>query len=96
MSMSTHIKGFRSADNPEYKKHAAVLKACADANIEWLPKETAKYFGTNRPDLCYLEESLEVDIPKVEWSDGDMRGGFEILVNQIPGGVEKIRFYNSF
>lgn len=33
MGMSTHVIGLVSSDNELYKKHAKVLKACAEAGI---------------------------------------------------------------
>jgi hypothetical protein len=94
--MSTRVIGFRTSNDPIYKKHAAVLRACIDADIEELPKETANYFGTKYPDNYLLEEALQVEIPKTDWSDGDMSEGYEIRVSEIPAGVEIIRFTNSY
>lgn len=48
--MSTHVIGHRSNNDPTYLKHAKVLRACIDAEIEELPKETAEYFGHSEPD----------------------------------------------
>ena len=95
MSMSTHIKGFVSEENDIYKKHSKVLMACLDAGIEKLPKETAEYFGFEYPEKYLLEEKLEVDIPMHEYH-ADMVDGFEIIVSEIPAGVYKISFTNSY
>ena len=96
MSMSTYVKGLISPEHKTYKKHASVLRACIDANIEKLPKETADYFGSEYPDEYLFEEKLEVEIPKHEWDDGDMSQGYEIVVSEIPAGVHTIRFVNSW
>lgn len=95
MGMSTQIVGFVSEDNETYKKHSKVLIACSEAGIDELPKETATYFGSKYPELYLLEAKLEVKIPKHDYSE-DMIEGFEIIVSEIPKGVHKIRFTNSW
>jgi hypothetical protein len=95
MGMSTNIIGFVSPDEETYRKHANVLKACLDAGIEELPKETAEYFGYKYPEECALEEKLQTKVPHHHYS-ADMQEGFEIIVSEIPKGVHKIRFYNSY
>ena len=93
--MSTRVEGFIPPNDPLYKKHAAVLKACLEAEIEELPKETAEYFETKYPDPCLFEEKLTVELPIKDWSD-ESSEGFELFVKDIPAGVEKIRFSNSW
>lgn len=94
MGMSTHVIGFVSPEDETYKKHAKVLLVCSEAKVS-LPKETAEYFGSDYADKSLLEEKLEVQIPQYEYN-GDMVDGYEILVSEIPEGVHKIRFYNSY
>jgi hypothetical protein len=94
MGMSTHVVGFRSDNDPEYKKHSKVLRACIDAGIKQLPKETADYFGYASPEEYLFEDALEIEIPTKKWGDF-YRQGFEIKVSEIPSGVDIIRFYNS-
>lgn len=93
--MSTKVIGFVSPDDETYQKHVKVLKACLDAEIEKLPKETAEYFDSEYPDECLIEEKLEIEIPVQEYS-AEAEEGFEILVSKIPKGVHKIRFVNSW
>jgi len=95
MGMSTRITGFVSPENENYKKHSKVLIACIEAGISELPKETAEYFGSKYPEEYLLEEKLEIKIPKHEYSE-DMTEGFEIIISEIPQGVHKIRFVNSY
>ena len=95
MGMSTHVIGFISPENENYKKHSKVLIACIEAGISELPKETAEYFGSKYPEKYLLEEKLEVKIPTNEWSN-EYSSGFEIIVSEIPDGVHKIRFANSW
>jgi len=95
MGMSTNIKGFIPDTDSTYLKHLAVLQACLAAGIKKLPKETAEYFDSERPEEYLIEEKLEVDIPSRPYSDGGSEG-YEIIVSEIPKGVHKIRFYNSW
>lgn len=95
MGMSTHIKGFILPTNPEYIKHANVLKACNEAGIKKLPKETADYFGEDYPELSLLEDKLAVRIPCHEFN-ADMMDGFDVKLSELPPGIDIIRFYNSY
>lgn len=38
----------------------------------------------------------EIEIPYEGWSDGDLKSGIEIKVEEIPKGVKVIRFINSY
>lgn len=93
--MSTSVYGLRTKEDPTYKKHVAVLKACMEAGIRELPKETAEYLGSVDPYEGLYEEVLIVKIPKTEYRE-DMTEGYEIKVSDIPQGVEVIRFCNSW
>ena len=95
MGMSTHVTGFVSPENENYKKHAKVLNACIEAGVSELPKETAEYFGSKYPEKYLLEEKLKIKIPIKEWGNS-YSSGFEIIVSEIPEGVHKIRFANSW
>jgi len=95
MGMSTDIIGLVSSDDKTYQKHAKVLQACIDADIQELPKETADYFGSKYPDEELLEAKLSVEIPKHKYQD-ESSSGFEIYISSIPKGVNKIRFVNSW
>ena len=94
--MLTYVKAYRSSKDVEYQKHLKVLKACLEADEEKLPEKTAKYFGTIYAEEGLIESALEIEIPTKEWTDGDMSNGVEIKVKDIPSGVEKIRFVNSY
>lgn len=95
MGMSTHVVAFTSPDNAEYQKHAKVLKVCLEAGLKQLPPETAEYFGDSYVHESKLDEKLETKILAHEFS-GDMVEGYEVYIKDIPAGVEKIRFYNSY
>jgi len=94
MGRSTNVRAFICPDDEEYRKQAAVLKACANANVE-LPDFTSKYFGSDFPEEYLLEEKLEIEIKTHEYHD-DCSEGYEIYVSDIPEGTYKIRFYNSW
>ncbi len=89
MGMSTYVRGITSENNPEYQKHLKVYMVCKEAKVS-LPRETEKYFNGEDP-----EYKLEVEIPSRKWNE-DMREGIEVIVAQIPSGVEIIRFINSY
>lgn len=93
--MSTHVTAFTSPNNTEYQKHAKVLKVCLEAGLKQLPPETAEYFGASYVDESLLEEKLEVNIKATKFS-AEMENGYEVYIKDIPAGVEKIRFYNSY
>lgn len=95
MGMSTHVTALRSEDSEEYQKHAAVLEACIEAEIEVLPKETANFFGSEGPCESLLTEKLELEINHTEYND-ECDQGIEIKVSDIPKSCEIIRFYNSY
>lgn len=93
--MSTNVTAFTASNNPEYVKHAKVLQVCLDAGLSKLPPETAEYFGSEYVEAYLLEDRLRTKILVHEWS-ADSQEGFELYVKDIPAGVEKIRFYNSY
>ncbi len=94
MGKSTHVTAFIDATDETYIKHRNVLLACLAADIS-LPKETAEYFGEDWPRYELLEEKLETKIFKTFWKI-DYAEGYEILIEDLPKGVHKIRFYNSW
>ncbi len=98
MSMSTSIQAFIPDTDKTYNKHKKVLLACLEADVE-LPKGTAEYFGEEHAEEYLLEGKLEIDLKEGkhynEWSGEDSEG-FEIELKNIPEGVAKIRFSNSY
>lgn len=94
--MSTHVEGFRDSDD-YHNKQKAVFIACTEAGVD-LPEQTLKYFeyiAPTKDNLQYLDQPLKVEIPTEEWSS-DMCEGFEINLEEVPKGVKRIRFYNSY
>jgi hypothetical protein len=95
MGMSTRVTGFVSSNNEEYIKHSKVLRACIDAKIGKLPKETADFFGSEYPEEYLFDEKLEIKI-KTHVYNEDMTEGFEVILSELPKEVYKIRFSNSY
>jgi len=95
MGMSTSIVGFVSPDDEIYQKQVKVLEACINAGISELPKETAAYFGGKYAEPYLIEDKLTTDIIIHEYNS-DYENGYEIIVSEIPEGVHKIRFTNSW
>jgi hypothetical protein len=95
MGMSTYVTALRNKKSKEYEKHANVLKACIEADIEKLPKETAKYFNSDYPCKSLFEEKLELNINYTDFSD-DGISGIEVKVSDIPKSCHVLRFSNSW
>lgn len=92
MGMSTHVIGFRKADE-KWEQMKAVWNACERAGIE-APMEVYEYFNHNNPNkLAGIEVSISSAI--TEYCD-DMREGYEVDIKKLPPDVTVIRFYNSW
>ena len=94
MGMSTHIVGFRPADE-KWKKMKTIYDSCEAAEID-IPKEVDVFFGGESPEG---KPGMEVEIrdtPAVrEWSD-ESCSGYEIEVSKLPKDVKIVRVYNSW
>lgn len=92
--MSTRIEAFVPDTDKEYQKHKQVYDVCTKADVS-LPKETEEYFkGCDEP-----EQKLQVELVKGQHYiiyGRDMEEGFEVELSQLPEGVTKIRFINSW
>ena len=95
MGMSTHIDGIREPDD-SWKRMKAVWDACREAGVS-LPREVNEYFDGETPDPDGVVLNLMDGAHHIarEWS-GLFDTGYEITVADIPAGVTKIRFYNSW
>jgi hypothetical protein len=89
------VKLLRSKDDPTYQKYLKVLLACQEAGIDDIPKEVNDYFGGYGIDSD-PEFPLEIKFEPKEWRKEDGLEGFEIRLNDLPQGVEVIRFFNSY
>ncbi len=92
MSMSTHVVGFRPADE-KWKKMKAVWDACKMAGTE-VPNTVIQFFGGEAPgDKPGME--VKLDRAVIEWND-DYRQGYEVDLTKLPPDVTVLRFYNSW
>lgn len=92
MGMSTHVVGFRPADDTWNKMKEAWI-ACENAGVD-IPKEIYNFFeGINPEDRPGAEVNLGKSVR--EWRD-DYRQGYEVDLTKIPKDVKILRFYNSF
>jgi hypothetical protein len=90
MGMSSYVYGLRDANDPQYKKMAAALKACLAADLP-LPKPLQEYFkGSHDP-----EEALQVEIKSEEGSK-DSTNYYDVVLADLPPDVKVIRFCNSW
>jgi hypothetical protein len=92
MSMSTHIVGFRPADQ-KWKEMKAIWDACNSAGVD-LPKAVYDFFDGEHPAD---KPGAEVDLKGAvkEWS-ADERDGYELDLSKLPPDVKFIRFYNAY
>lgn len=92
MGMSTHVVGFKPADET-WKKMKNVWYACKVAGVA-PPLEVDRFFNGEAPDDAGVEVVLGKDCLK-EWND-EGRAGYEVDMAKLPAGVKIIRFYNSY
>jgi hypothetical protein len=91
MSISTHVIGFRPADDT-WMKMKAVWDACEAAGVD-PPNEVSKFFEFEAPD----DHGVEVDLSGAATQyHVKNRDGFEVDVRKLPPNVHIIRFYNSW
>lgn len=97
MSMSSWVKGLRSPSE-EWKKKRAAVQALVDAG-EPVPASLIEYFGEKGVDPKYIlrdeTRGLEVKVPCSKGSD-DSSQWIEVVIKDLPFGVERIRFINSW
>jgi hypothetical protein len=92
MSMSTHVVGFRPADD-DWKKMKEVRKACIRAGVE-VPGSVERFFGDQDPDT---DEGVEVSIEgALKEYTSDACQGFDVDISKLPKGLKIIRFYNAY
>ena len=92
MSMSTHVIGFKPADE-KWLKMKAVHDACTSAGLP-VPDEVTRFFDWRKPDEAGVEVK-EAALPLTEWCDG-YRNGYELDVTKLDPDIKIIRFFNSW
>ncbi len=96
MSMSTHICGFKPADE-KWKLMKAIWDACAAAKVK-PPDEVEQFFEGCDPDpagVVVSEEELEKAGAVKEYASSS-ESGYEVDVSKLPKGVKILRFINSW
>ncbi len=93
MGMSTHILGFKPADE-KFNKMKAIYLSCEELEID-APDEVENYFDGYGVEGDGVRVELENTDCCKEYCD-DSSSGFEIDITKLPKDVKIIRFYNSF
>lgn len=92
MSMSTHIVGFKPADE-KWNKMKAVWDTCEKAGTS-IPDEVIEFFGGENPKD---KPGMEVSISGAYHEhNAHMVTGYEVDIDLLPKDVKFIRFYNSY
>ncbi len=94
MSMSTHVVGFKPADD-KWRQMKAIWDACMKAKVN-TPEEVDQYFGDNEPDESgVVVEQKALGAACKKW-EAEMQSGFEVDITKLPPDVKIIRFVNSW
>jgi hypothetical protein len=92
MGMSTHVVGFRIADE-KFKKMKALWLSCDEMQVP-VPDEVENYFEGEHP--CNME-GCEVELgDALEEYDTENGCGYQIDVSKLPKDLTILRFYNSY
>ena len=97
MSVDYYMVGVIDKSNEVYKKHYNVYKACLEAGIKELPKETAIFFNSWLVDMVSLDEKVDISIPQCDYLSEDFKKAdindnciAFIDVKDIPNGCHRI------
>lgn len=93
MSMSTHVVGFRTADE-KWEHMKAIWVACRKVGVP-PPDAVLNFFHHEFPDKPGCEVSLGDALKSWEDKCGD-KDGYEVDVTKLPHDVNTLRFYNSY
>lgn len=92
MGMSSHVVGFRPADD-RWDEMKAIWTSCHRANIR-VPDVVDKFFDGESP---IGKPGMEVEIKEaVERFNEESREGFTVDLKKLPNDVTFIRFFNSY
>lgn len=89
--MSTHVVGIKPP-TPGYLAKLKVWEACETAGVP-IPDEVLEYFNHEEPDPSGMV--TEITGAMRDWSRVGAEG-HEVIVGDLPEGVEIVRFYNSW
>ena len=96
MGMSTHVVGFKLADE-KWKKMKAVYDTCKAAGVP-PPKAVSDFFGDDAPDPNGVEvgQHALVKCGAVVEYQADSSHGFEVHIDKLPPDVKIVRVYNAW
>lgn len=98
MGMSTHVSGFKPADE-KWRQMKAIFDNCVALKIP-VPNTVMGFFEGDEPKSddpgVKVQQAALIKCGAVrEWSDA-ARAGFEIDVKKIPADIAIIRVYNNW
>jgi len=94
MGMSTYVEALGQPDE-RWWQMKEVWEACTTADIE-IPREVNEFFDWAEPKI--EDGRTEIELPQKcmkKYTD-DSREGIEINLEELPEGVEILRFINSW
>jgi uncharacterized protein YfbU (UPF0304 family) len=96
MGMSTHVIGFKPADD-KFKKMLTAWDACIAAGVKPSEEITA-FFGTQwrtEVDAAGVQVDVRSSDAVRKWR-GDCREGYEVDLRELDPDIKVLRFYNSW
>lgn len=103
MSMSTHVVLLRDGTSEDHRKKVKAMEALIEAKVA-APDSLLEYFGISeesefRADTSGLEVVYASRYSSEPWCERwrtESGDGFEVFLSELPAGVKRIRFYNSY
>ena len=94
MGASTHVVGFKTPDD-KFKRMLRAYEACKAAGVD-VPEEVSLFFNDATPDPAGVTVPMDNVHGVKEWTDSDMREGYEIDLQAIPPDIQVLRVYMSY
>lgn len=93
MGMSTHVVGFKPADE-KFIKMREVYNACNAAGVA-VPREVEKFFEHEPPPEAELGVRVDITAAVKKWQ-GNSASGYELDLSKLDPDVRVVRFYNAW
>lgn len=93
MSLSTHIVGYRPADD-RWRQMVAAWSACRAAGIP-PPKAVVSFFDDQDP-TGQIGQEVTLGAAVRPWRDDHGREGYDVDLTTLPPEVRVLRFYHSW
>lgn len=94
MGMTTHIVGFKPADE-KWRAMKAALDACKKANIP-IPLQVAEFFNDDDPSELGVRVDLAINCKAVTVHNKHSEGGFEVDLTKLDPDIKILRFFNCW